>query len=275
MRKFGWTLLGLALACASPVFGQTSPPRSGPWVFIRMPTVDDMASLYPAAALAQHAGGLAMIRCAVDPPGRLSRCGVVGEDPPGLGFGAATLAVTSEFRVRWAGLEPEQDRDAVVTFTITWLPPAGAGGDAPEPNFMIGQRAGLFTGPDLARDPTPAAAMACLRPQPGHECRFHHLTWAAQPSPDDAAAQMIKYGADHDADMLVCQVDVDHKLTACQATSAQAAAVTQAVLKVFTAPNKTDDGAAIGSGPVAILFDWARLSDTAKAMQALPAAVAK
>lgn len=78
-------------------FPNPSTPAPAPQVmhpdWILLPDADATAGLYPAAA--RQAGvrtGVGRVDCRVGEDGALSACTVVGEEPAGLGFGAAALA---------------------------------------------------------------------------------------------------------------------------------------------------------------------------------------
>ncbi len=48
---------------------------------------------YPQKARAARVDGSAVVDCQVEPDGRLSRCAVLGESPPGMGFGEAAALI--------------------------------------------------------------------------------------------------------------------------------------------------------------------------------------
>jgi TonB family protein len=61
------------------------------------PTGNDFAHVYPAAAEARDIEGAAVIQCVINGELRLENCAVVGEQPQGLGFGEAALALGKIF----------------------------------------------------------------------------------------------------------------------------------------------------------------------------------
>ncbi len=75
----------------------------------KTPTADDMAEAYPARAQRSGLSGTAMVNCVIAPQGALDDCRVVSEDPPGWGFGEASLKVAKLFR--W----PTVNRDGQIT----------------------------------------------------------------------------------------------------------------------------------------------------------------
>jgi TonB family protein len=62
------------------------------------PTAENIARVYPSAALTRHIKGRATIHCTTDEDGYLKDCEVLGETPGGLGFGNAALEITAYMR---------------------------------------------------------------------------------------------------------------------------------------------------------------------------------
>ncbi len=263
-RRLGLTLLAMGLALAPKAFAQSAAPAAAEPAIkvLKWPGINDMAFNYPDRALQEHSDGVVRLGCDIDPQGRLINCGVFGEYPQKAGFGAASLKVMPKFLV--------QDNESVgansthrFVFTIYWRPPNAT--EEIKPNFDVGSNAGLLTGPDLKGDATPTAGLRCLNPTPGHECKFHGLTWDSLPDPKANGLAVLRYGTNHDVDILVCRVTPQQRLTACQASSAEIAAVTHDLLPGFKVPKTADDGAPIGEGPVAIMVDWPAIWRAAKA----------
>jgi TonB family protein len=67
--------------------------------WIATPDADMFARNYPARALRMNLEGHAVVECTVQADGALSGCSIVSEDPPGAGFGDATLQLTGSFRM--------------------------------------------------------------------------------------------------------------------------------------------------------------------------------
>jgi TonB family protein len=102
-RKLGLALAGaIALAGAGAVWAATpSTPRlieQPDWV--RKPTGEDLAKLYPKAAMDAGKEGMAVISCRVRADGTLRACKVRSQKPAKYGFGEAALKMSSEFRMR-------------------------------------------------------------------------------------------------------------------------------------------------------------------------------
>lgn len=88
---------GKSVAGRRAVIGQSflAPGDRNPdWV--RRPTPETIAAVYPVAAMRAGRDGSATISCDVTVEGRLDRCRVVAEDPPGMGFGGAALQLAPQ-----------------------------------------------------------------------------------------------------------------------------------------------------------------------------------
>jgi TonB family protein len=76
------------------------PPVVGKPEWAQLPDAVDVAAGYPAEALAAHvAVGHVTLDCAVGLGGRLQDCAIATQNPDGLGFGRAALALSKQFRV--------------------------------------------------------------------------------------------------------------------------------------------------------------------------------
>ncbi len=97
MRKFALiaiTVFGAASLAAAPARAQDG--NNAAWEHV--PSGADFARVYPARAMAQHLSGHVLLNCLILRSQHL-RCTVAMEDPRGLGFGAAALRLTREFRI--------------------------------------------------------------------------------------------------------------------------------------------------------------------------------
>jgi len=63
------------------------------------PRGDDVARVFPAAALKGKITGSALMTCAVDEDGYLADCVIDEETPAGMGFGNAALEVSAYMRM--------------------------------------------------------------------------------------------------------------------------------------------------------------------------------
>jgi TonB family protein len=108
---------GAALPPASPGASPTTPHPN--WV--RKPTGQDIADVYPARAQRDGVSGRAVMTCTLDQRGRLHDCGIVDETPPGYGFGSAELKLAGKFRAPITpGMETGGAKVSIpVTFAMT------------------------------------------------------------------------------------------------------------------------------------------------------------
>ena len=67
--------------------------------WVRRPTGDEFAGVYPQYAQRHHVSGQATIRCSVKPDGSLTACEVVDETPRGAHFGEAALELWGRMRI--------------------------------------------------------------------------------------------------------------------------------------------------------------------------------
>ena len=114
-----------------PQITQSPPPPPAPpapprpsvitnpdWV--SRPSGSDLARFYPPRAAEREIGGRVVLSCTVTESGSLSACSVQSEDPPGQGFGQASLRLTSRFRMRPQTRDGAPVGGARVTIPITW-----------------------------------------------------------------------------------------------------------------------------------------------------------
>lgn len=59
-----------------------------------------MIRAYPERAASHGVSGSATIQCAVDRDGKFTSCVVLSESPPGAGFGAAGIRLSSLFQMQ-------------------------------------------------------------------------------------------------------------------------------------------------------------------------------
>jgi TonB family protein len=83
--------------------------------WLRAPNAEDLARLYPGAAIAQGLNGFARLDCKVSVDGVLFDCQVGMENPPGKGFGPAALALAPIFLMKPA---TEGGKPVVATVSI-------------------------------------------------------------------------------------------------------------------------------------------------------------
>lgn len=85
----------LMLQAAAPARPPASDQDLPKWA--RTPSAEEMARAYPAEASKANLAGSGVIECTVDTGGELKDCVIVGETPPGQGFGPAALSIADRF----------------------------------------------------------------------------------------------------------------------------------------------------------------------------------
>lgn len=105
IRRLRWRVAaalaaGLAASAALAQSGGDPLPPITHEGFLRSPSQEAIAAIYPAEALRRGPDGQVVLRCRLTAIGGLSACTVESETPPGVGFGAAALALTAQFQVR-------------------------------------------------------------------------------------------------------------------------------------------------------------------------------
>ncbi len=91
-------VLAMMLQGAAPDAPKPSVITNPDWAL--KPTADDIARLYPVAAMRGSIEGRATIDCRINAVGKLVDCSVTAEEPKGIGFGDAALAMASRFQMR-------------------------------------------------------------------------------------------------------------------------------------------------------------------------------
>ena len=134
-------------------YGDFRALSNAPWQ--AAPTAADMAAAWPKAAPSTLAEAKVRVRCGFSPDTSLTGCQLLSEEPPGYGFGAAALTLTSSFRTRGALMDDRLLAQARIILPFTFTNPK-MGGQAPEwlerPNW------GSFIAEDQMTELYPAAA---------------------------------------------------------------------------------------------------------------------
>jgi TonB family protein len=91
--------------------------------WLRLPHTDQMAMLFPPAAMRRHASGYAKVQCKVRVDGSLADCVVIEEAPPGLGFGKATIQATHFMLMRPKAIDGVPVDGGMVIIPMRWVQP--------------------------------------------------------------------------------------------------------------------------------------------------------
>lgn len=115
LKGLGFACLALlSLGPRSEALAQT---RDADW--LRKPNMQDLMGVWPTGAMKSGRGGKARIDCTVTVQGTLRNCTVLSEKPAGEGFGAAGLALASQFVMKPA-LRDGKPVEGPVTIPIEW-----------------------------------------------------------------------------------------------------------------------------------------------------------
>jgi len=87
---------------------------------LHKPTGDEVHPLFPKRALETGRRGKAQVVCEIAASTRLENCVVTAEDPPGFGFGEATLQAAALFRVKPPSYQGEPVPHAKFTIPMTF-----------------------------------------------------------------------------------------------------------------------------------------------------------
>ena len=105
-------------------------PNFVPPDWIKKPGPGDLAAVWPTEALKRGLDGRAIMHCEITREGTLRKCKVVAEEPEGVGFGAAAVALTPQYLMRPPTRNGKPVEGETVRFTTNFDPggprPAGA-----------------------------------------------------------------------------------------------------------------------------------------------------
>lgn len=88
--------------------------------WVRTPTIDELISTFPVAAIENGASGEAVIECHVAAQGALDGCYVITERGGDYGFGAATVQLAQYFRMAPTSQSGEPTEGAMVRLPMVW-----------------------------------------------------------------------------------------------------------------------------------------------------------
>ena len=131
----GLTLFSSATSLAQTISGEVSgEPRV---VLAERPRVGPMdpgiSRYYPDIAMRMNIEGSATVRCIFTPAWRLDKCAVLSEEPPGWGFGGASVRLFRALLVKPVDPGEVVGADAPLTRTVNWKLPPGATPAKPPP----------------------------------------------------------------------------------------------------------------------------------------------
>jgi len=118
MLRIAVSLAGVLLLTPLAAASADTPPD---WLV--RPTPSQLQAVWPAAAYQRGVGGSATLQCKVSVQGALRDCVVMSEDPPGLGFGVAALALTPQLLMKPATRDGAPVEGAVVIPVSFGAPP--------------------------------------------------------------------------------------------------------------------------------------------------------
>jgi TonB family protein len=227
--------------------------RNPDWV--AKPTGWHFQRYYPPAAMRRGIGGAALIRCEVNTEGRLERCVVRKELPPGYGFGQAALAMAALFRMspRLENGKPVGGAEVGITITFT------VGGGGVRVSFQPGDPAILVTEFKGGPSPKDPRIFDCpSRADPERKCRGHAMEWAQRPDRETMGRLLEAADQGSGISHMECRAGAGGALEGCLvegATPATKAALLE-YARGFRAPAKAADGMRVSKGRILLEFDW-------------------
>lgn len=210
-----WCVL-LAFA-AGPAAAQDRPAD-----WLKAPRAEDIAAVWPSAALKEGIGGKAIISCVVTVTGTLRACRAIQEEPAGSGFGAAGVALSSQFLMKPA-LKGGVPVESVVSIPVQF----------PRPDPQTGSH--LRRAPDATFQGDRVYTRLAWRTAPTHA-----EVLAAYP----AKARAKKEGGTTTLD---CRIDKDGGLSGCRTLSEtpdglEIASAARKLVPLFRAPLQDGKG---------------------------------
>ena len=114
-------LSAVLTACGQPV---SSPFVDGARItnpdWVARPSGSDLARLYPREAARNRISGSAVLECRVAVNGQVEDCIVLSEEPDGMGFGAATVALSSRFRMTPMDVQGVPYGESLIRLPMNW-----------------------------------------------------------------------------------------------------------------------------------------------------------
>lgn len=88
--------------------------------WVRTPTVEELISTFPVAAIEKGASGEAVVECQVGAEGALGGCYVITERGGDYGFGAATVQLAQYFRMAPTSQSGASTEGGMVRLPMVW-----------------------------------------------------------------------------------------------------------------------------------------------------------
>mgnify|MGYP000936597342 CR=1 FL=1 len=126
------SVLMAAMLQAAP--GPAPPPPATPALvnepdWVRRPTGDDLARVYPREAIEKELAGRATLFCTITAAGDLADCEITEESPAGVGFGEATLKLAQFFKMRPMSKDGRPVAGGKIRVPIRYVLPGAASTD--------------------------------------------------------------------------------------------------------------------------------------------------
>ncbi|EJL30223.1 Gram-negative bacterial tonB protein, partial [Caulobacter sp. AP07] len=128
MKVWGLAMMS-ALALAGAAAAQDAPKDEVRQVTARQVTPTEIAATYPKAAADQKVSGGAVLDCTADDQGREVDCRIFKEDPEGLGFGEAAMALVTKERVKTKDRNGQSIVGRRFLTNFRWLAPGDSNPD--------------------------------------------------------------------------------------------------------------------------------------------------
>lgn len=124
MRNWPGIVVGLAVLASGSLVHATPPEQITNPDWLEQPDSLSLSSHYPKVAQALEIAGYAQINCMVNERGRLADCVATVESPRDLGFGAAALRMSGQFRMKPKTINGDPVAGGTVSVPIRFaLPP--------------------------------------------------------------------------------------------------------------------------------------------------------
>jgi TonB family protein len=140
---FAGALAAVLMQAAAPVAPPPLDPSIRPSVitspdWLRRPSGEDFARLYPLRAMREEVEGRVTLACSVSERGTLTECSVTAEDPVGYEFGAAALTMSKLFLMRPQTKDGQAVAGGTVRIPLRFVLPKGPA--TPVPTLEVASR---------------------------------------------------------------------------------------------------------------------------------------